>query len=202
VKPKLCNDISSPNEHKMEDELTQSVRQPEDRIHREEQGTLTRVVNRAGHIIVTLTNLSIEVGFSISLCVGGGAPRRLGAAPGLPPGLEGDITGTAGLTAQAPQPGSDKGLRRLFPRSVRSSGFQSAANCCGTFGIGVGPDGKTNSMVGDGTAGLGSTRSSGDVVCCRGVMKDGRRTEEGGGWLGTREGIFQVGLMGVGVRDG
>ena len=65
------------------------------------------------------------------------------------------------------------------------------------------PDRETNAVVGDGAAGLGGTRIPRNIVGCRGLVKDRRRAEEGGGWLGAREGVVQlVGLMGVGVGDG
>jgi len=57
-------------------------------------------------------------------------------------------------------------------------------------------------MVGDGAAGLGGTRSARNVVGRRGLAEDRGGAEEGGGWLGAGEGIFQVVLMGIGIGDG
>jgi len=94
--------LVSPNERYRWWKLTQSVGQPEDGVRRQEQSAFTRVVNRTGHIVVTLADLSIEVGFSISLGVGSSTPRRLGAAPGLLPGLNRDISRTTSLAAQTP----------------------------------------------------------------------------------------------------
>ena len=66
----------------------------------------------------------------------------------------------------------------------------------------MGPNCETDPVVRDGATRLGGARSSRDIVGRRGLMEDWRRTEEGGGWLGAREGVVQVvGLMGVGVGD-
>lgn len=72
--------------------LTQSVGQPKDGIHGQEQGTLTRVVDRTGDIVIALTDLAIQVGFSISLGIGGSTPGGFGVTPSLLPSLKGDIS--------------------------------------------------------------------------------------------------------------
>jgi hypothetical protein len=65
------------------------------------------------------------------------------------------------------------------------------------------PNGETDTMVGDGAAGLWGAGRSGDIVGCWGLVKDGRWSKERGRWLGARKGIIQIGLMvmGVGVGD-
>jgi len=82
----------TPGERYMLHRLTQSVGQPKNGIHREEQGTLPRVMNGAGHIIITLADLCIQVGFSIGLGVGSSTPWGLCAAPSLLPSLNSDIS--------------------------------------------------------------------------------------------------------------
>ena len=64
------------------------------------------------------------------------------------------------------------------------------------------PNSETDAVVGDGAAGLGGTRSARDVVGRRGLTQDRGGAEEGRGWLGAGEGIFQVVLMGVGIGNG
>lgn len=176
----------------MRHRLTQSVGQPKDGIHWEEQGTLAGVVDGAGHIVITLADLPIQVGFGISLGVGSSTPWGLSAAPGLLPRLKGDISYATGLAAQAPQPGSDKGLRGFLPRSVRCGGFQGPPNCCRAFGVSMGPNGETNAVVGDGAARLGGPGIPRNIVGCRSLMEDRRGAKEGGGWLGARKGIIRV----------
>lgn len=71
---------------------TQSIGKPENGIRREEQSTLTRIMNRARDIIIALADLAVGVCFGIGFGVGSGTPERFCAAPSFLPGLEGDIS--------------------------------------------------------------------------------------------------------------
>lgn len=75
----------------MRQKRTQSVGQPENGVHWEEQSAFTRVVNGARHIVVTLTDLTVRVSLRVGLGIGSCTPQRLCAAPSLLPSLEGDI---------------------------------------------------------------------------------------------------------------
>ena len=83
---------ASSNRHLALHELTQSVGQPKNGIGGEEQSALAWVVNRAGHVVITLTDLCIQVGFGIGLGVGSSTPWGPGANLNLFPSLKGDIS--------------------------------------------------------------------------------------------------------------
>lgn len=135
----------------------------------------------------TLTRAA-AVGLCIGLCV---RPRTTGALFGMAAGYQGGVGRIrSGVGSQALDAGRDDGLGRLF---ARAAGFEGAADGAAALCVGVGPDGETYAVVGNGACGggLGLSARSGRWA----MAEEAWGSQVGGG--GADEGI-----VGVGIRVG
>ena len=106
----------------------------------------------AGDFKVTLAQGTIRLCFSVSLCI---SPRATGTATRAATRLNSGIKRVIGA-ASARQVGTEAfeagGNKALGTFLARSAGFESAADGTASFSVGMGPNGKANTIISDGAA--------------------------------------------------
>jgi hypothetical protein len=166
-------------------EPTECIRKPEDGVAGEEEGALARTMGTGAFVFAFAGAASVCLCVCFSI-----GPRAARALLGMAAGEEGGVGRIRGICTQTLDTGGYDRLGRLF---TGTACLEGAADGIAPFCIGMGPNGETDTVIGDGTCWGGFWLTA----CGR-----GRTVAEQAGGTEIRRGGSDEGVVCVRIRIG